>query len=87
MPFSMHILGKQVDYNQTAFGAMVVSHRMAESIADIAPGDVQRIPAIIDAAEGSWEVFNVLTCMDCIDHRRSVIHYSLLSGEPPRVPG
>ena len=74
VPFKVRVSGEVVDYNPTAFGAVVVSKRMAEIIDNVARSDVQWIPAIVDGA-GSWEVLNILTCMDCIDHQRSEIQY------------
>jgi hypothetical protein len=74
VPFSLDVDGVPVDYTPTAFGAIVVSARMADAIAQTAPNDVQRIPAIIDS-DAEWEVLNILPSPDCIDHDASVIQY------------
>lgn len=75
VPFKIQIHGDRVDYNPTAFSAIVVSRRLADAIEAIAPNDIQRIPAAIEGHTGEWEVLNILTCVDCIDHDRSIIQY------------
>ncbi len=82
IPFEVIQEGRRQDFNVTPFSPTVVSRRMAETIASIAPDDVQRLPAAVDGEEdGEWEVLNVLACPECIDRDRSIIQY-----HPPDDP-
>ena len=74
VPLEVQEDGPQVDFNPTAFSAIVVSSRMADIIESVSPTEIQRIPALIDAP-GDWEVLNILSCVDCIDRERSIIKY------------
>lgn len=74
VPFTIRVPGDAVDYNSTAFGCPVVSSRMAQVVDRVASNDVQLIPVTLDAP-GEWEVLNIVTCLDCIDHGRSLIQY------------
>jgi hypothetical protein len=53
----------------------VMSRRVAELVQKIAPSDVERIPVEITDVSGEWQILNVLTCIDCIDHSASHIDY------------
>jgi len=75
VPVKVKSTGDIVDYNQTAFGVLVVSEKMADIVESLAPSEVQCIPVLFDAP-GTWKVLNILNCVDCIDHNRSVIDYS-----------
>jgi hypothetical protein len=76
IPFKLLQEGTRLDFNPTAFSPIVFSRRMAEFLDEVAPGEIQRLPARIDGErDGDWEVINVLTCLDCIDHDRSIIQY------------
>ncbi len=75
VPFHVFVEGERVDYTPTAFLATVVSKRLADLWAEIFPHDIQRIPASVDGVNDDWEVINVLTCIECIDHERSRITY------------
>ena len=85
VPLCVDSNGDQVDFNPTAFGAIVVSLRMAEIVASIAGNDVQRIPAIVAHASGEWEVLNVLAVVDCINYEKSIIQY--FPSDHPEKPG
>ena len=75
VPFEIQVDGKRVDYNPTAFSPMVVSRRMADCLATVCAEDFQRIPAVVGGDKGDWEVINVLSCVDCIDHGASTMQY------------
>ena len=75
VPFKIQLDGRRVDFNPTAFGAMVVSRRMADRFEQISPCEIQRIPANVEGESGEWEVINVLSCLDCIDEKASRIQY------------
>lgn len=85
VPFRIQVEGKRVDFNPTAFSAIVASRRMADAIEAIAPMDIQRIPAIIEGQASDWEVVNILHCVDCIDYERSLIQY--YPANHPTKPG
>jgi hypothetical protein len=78
--------GKRVDYDVTSFSTVVVSRRFAEVVSSIAPNDIQRLPAVVEGDDGNWEVLNVIACLDCIDHQRSIIT-SYYPQNHPEFPG
>ena len=87
VPFVVDVDGEIVDYNVTAFGSIVVSSKMAEILCRIASTEIQRIPAAVRGADGDWEVLNVVSVVDCIDHDRSRIQYFPLDhAEKPAKP-
>lgn len=75
VPFHISRDGIRVDFNPTAFGATVVSSKMADVVEAICGRDIQRIPANVRGDAGEWEVMNVLATADCIDHAKSLIQY------------
>ncbi|MCH7727851.1 MAG: hypothetical protein IH991_15435 [Planctomycetes bacterium] len=75
VPFHQDVEGESVDFNPTAFGSIVVSTKMANVLAEFASSDIQRIPAQVQGVQGDWEVLNVLSVVDCIDHELSKIQY------------
>jgi hypothetical protein len=86
VPFRVCEGGVPVDYNDTAFGALVVSERLATALTALAGKELQRISVHL-SAPGTWEVLNLLTCIDCIDHARSVIEYYPVAFEDPSRAG
>lgn len=85
VPFTIQVDGKRVDYNPTAFSPIVVSRRMADCLARVCPEDLQRIPAVVQGDTNEWEVINVLSSVDCIDHAASMIQY--FPPDHPTKPG
>jgi hypothetical protein len=75
VPLEVTRAGKEVDYNDTAFSATVVSERLAEIWKSFTPGRIQLLPAEIARSSSVWYVANFLDCVDCIDHARSRIKY------------
>jgi hypothetical protein len=75
VPFEVTRAGKSVDYNDTAFSATVVSERLAEIWKSFTPDSIQLLQAEIARSSGVWYVANILDCVDCIDHARSLIKY------------
>lgn len=66
--------GPPVDVSFTAHGEPIVAQSIGALIEQMAPGQVQRIPAIIDGASADMEpreVLNVLARVACIDLERS----------------
>jgi hypothetical protein len=63
---------------------IVVTELVGSLIAELAPGDVQRIPARIESRQERYEVINVLTRIDCIDWERTAAHVMVM-GDPPHV--
>lgn len=87
VPFIVDVEGEVVDFNPTAFGSIVVSSEMAELLSRFASSEIQRIPAVVRGADGDWEVLNVVSVVDCIDHKRSKIQYFPLDhAEKPGKP-
>ncbi|QVL31350.1 hypothetical protein KIH39_21260 [Telmatocola sphagniphila] len=62
------------DFNYTAFGAIIVSERMAVCLRDISPNDFELIPCLINNNYTSL-IVNVLANPDCIDTAASIIQY------------
>lgn len=78
--------GPAVDYNPTAFCSTVVSDKMAHIISTSAEGNVQLIDACVGCSM-QWKVLNVLRCVDCIDHGKSIIQYFPPNhSEKPNLP-
>jgi len=67
--------GRRVDFNETSYCAIVASDRLADLLRRIVPSEVQFLPATVAGDDGSWSVVNVLSRVDCIDHKRSKITY------------
>ena len=75
VPFHVELEGRRVDFNPTAFGACVVSQRLAKLIERMSPDGIQLVPAIVSNDPDSWAVLNILSCVNCIDFPRSSIQY------------
>jgi len=75
VPFIIYANGRQMDFNRVSYCAIVASGRLADLWRRIVPGEVQLLPATVAGDDGSWWVANVLSRVDCIDHRRSKITY------------
>ena len=73
--FGIQMPGVSMDFNPSCFAIPVVSKRLAELMESIAPYEVQRLPAIIEGDPADWEVLNVVSKVNCIDHERSCIQY------------
>jgi len=76
--------GWSADFNFASFNIPIVNARVNDIIEALAPGHTQRIPVDL-AAPGQWEVMNVLTELDCLDHKRSDIQY--YPPDHPKDPG
>src|SRR5688500_7092135 len=64
--------GRQdVDVTFTVLGLPVLSERAMEVFADVAPDDIQFLPALIESAGGLYHVMNVVRRLDCLDERRT----------------
>jgi hypothetical protein len=74
VPFRISEDGPVVDYNMTAFGAIVVSTRLADAFSSLAGEEIQRIPVRLESP-GQWEILNVLQRVDCIDYGQSIVQY------------
>lgn len=85
VPFTIQVDGQRIDHYHSAFGAIVVSKRLAVQWESIAGADIQRIPAFVEGDSGEWEVINIVSCVDCIDHKRSKITY--YTDKHPERPG
>ena len=75
VPFYVYEDGSHVDYNPTAFSAIIISQRLADILDRICPDDYQRIAVSIKNEIGNWYVANILNCIECIDHSKSTIQY------------
>lgn len=72
--FDISFPGPESEINETgAFGIIVVSRRLGETIGSVADSQIQRIPVSIRGHDGEWDILNVLRLVDCLDHNRSVI--------------
>ncbi len=85
VPFKIQVDGRRIDHYDSAFCTTVVSRRLAELWQSIAGDDIQRIPAVVEGDLGEWEVINIVSCVDCIDHQRSKITY--YPARHPEKPG
>lgn len=68
-------VGHEVDFNFASFNIPIVSRRLGNLIASAAGHNVQRMPVSIAGRQLEWEALNVLNCVDCLDHKRSIIDY------------
>lgn len=60
-------------------GVPIVSSRVAETLAQIEGGNLERIPVTIEGDDRDWEIINSLPHLDAIDHSKSHICYYPLS--------
>lgn len=74
-PFFVRKQGLQSELTFAAWEIPVVSSRVADIFQRLAPNDIERIPVEITDTSGNWEILNVLSCIDCIDHVASQIDY------------
>jgi len=64
--------GVPVDYVEIDNEIVPVVHvRVAEILANLAPGDVEVFPVVIDEASGQYCIVNVITVRRCIDEAAS----------------
>ena len=63
---------------------LVVTERIGSLLGELAPRDLQRIPARVESMEGRYEALNILTRIDCVDPERTVAQV-LVEGDPPHV--
>ena len=85
VPFEIARAGLPVDYNETAFSAIVVSAKLGQIWKSFAPNSVQLLSAKIVNSEEEWHIANIRDCVDCLDHARSLIKYC--STDDPDRPG
>jgi len=84
VPIAIEHTGTPADYDIDAFSVPIVSRRLADLLIEIAPHEIQLIPALIENP-GEWFVLNVLSEVDAIDYKRSVMTF--YEPEHPRLPG
>ena len=75
VPFEISHPGRSVDYNETAFSAIVVSSRLGQVWKEFASNSLQLITAEIVNSKTGWHIANIQDCVDCLDHTRSLIQY------------
>jgi hypothetical protein len=63
-------IGKPLDYCLTSFAVPIGRTSLAQAIASVASGDLQRIPVEIPGHEG-FEVLNAIRVLKCLDEGRS----------------
>jgi len=61
----------------------VVMREVGDLIDRVAPGQVQRIPVIVDDQEREFEILNVTRTIKCIDEQRSNITYWTTEDDRP----
>jgi len=78
--------GKPVAFNFAAFDMPVVSERIASAIEEIAPGQVQRFPVLIDSRIPGYEILNAVCTEACLDESRAeVLKWLLEDGRPEKI--
>jgi hypothetical protein len=78
--------GKPVAFNLAAFDMPVVSERIAIAIEELAPGQVQRFPVLIDLRIPGYEILNVACTEACLDESRTeVLKWKPEDGHPQKV--
>lgn len=61
----------------------LVNEDIASLIGQLAPNDVQRLPARVESTDGHYELLNVLARIDCVDREQTpAIAYV---GDPPEL--
>lgn len=76
--------GHPLDVTLRAY-KFVVTERIGSLLGDLAPKDLQRIPARVESREERYEVLNVLSRIDCIDRdaRRPTYSWRKSNGRGP----
>jgi hypothetical protein len=67
--------GNPLDFTYTDDDMPVVSSRVAQILANIAGGDIQRFPVKVDRMEEKYEIINIVACIDCLDTELSEIEW------------
>ena len=67
LSFPIRTPGPPLDVTFTTMNVVVVTERIGELVAGMAPDDVQLIPARVESREERYAVLNVLSKIDCID--------------------
>ena len=63
--------GTALDYTEATFGMPVLSQKAAGIVRDLAPREVQLIPACVESQRDPFFIMNVLSVRRCVDERRS----------------
>ena len=67
--------GAPLDFTFTNADLPVVTAKVANMLAAIAPRDIQRIPVLVESREEEYEIINVIRLIDCIDVNQSEIQW------------
>ncbi|MFN8411303.1 MAG: hypothetical protein U0Z26_02830 [Anaerolineales bacterium] len=82
-----NVIGKPVDFRETSFGVPIVSKAFADVVGKFDKKAVQRIPVMIAPSISGYEILNILTVLDCVDHKQSKIEYYTERDDPPKMVG
>ena len=63
--------GEPLGFSLTGTGIPIVRSDVARALEEIAPDDVQFVPASIEGSRDLFEILNVTTVRDCIDEQAS----------------
>ena len=70
--FPIRMEGPPLDVTFTTRGIIVVTERIGALVGELAPDDVQRIPARVDSRDERYEILSPLSEVDCIDREHTI---------------
>ena len=82
-----NVVGKPVDFRETSFGVPIVSSTFANVVESLDPEAIQRIPVTVAPSTFGYEILNILTMLECIDHEHTLIEYYTEKDHVPEVVG
>ena len=78
--------GTPMDFTLADFSMPVVRKYVGDVLEQVAPGDLQRIPARVVSRPEDYEVLNVISVVNCLDEARSeVSRWTQEDGRPEKV--
>jgi hypothetical protein len=70
---TVRIPGEALDFTFADFGVPLVRSEIGAAIDKAAPGEIQRLPLVIEGCAERYEILNVVGTVDCLDEERSRI--------------
>jgi hypothetical protein len=80
---SLRRKGKSLDFTYADFDMPVVTAAVGQLLADIAGSDIQRIAVRVGSRKEEYDIINIISCVPCIDTKRSEIEWWTREDERP----
>jgi hypothetical protein len=84
---SLRRKGKRMDFTYADFDMPVVTTKIGELLGEIAGTEIQRIPVHVGFHNDEYEIINIISCISCIDTKRSEIEWWTEEDERPDKTG